>query len=53
MEQLLGTWDRVQPWPDVSAGLARIRTIGVISPLSNGSFATVTHIARAGGLPWE
>jgi 2-haloacid dehalogenase len=51
--QLLGTWDRLRPWPDVAVGLARIRQIGVISPLSNGSFATLTHIAKAGGLPWD
>ena len=53
MALLLGIWDRLQPWPDVAVGLARIRKIGVISPLSNGSFATLTHIARAGGLPWD
>ena len=53
LDRLLETWDRLQPWPDASAGLIRLREVGVISTLSNGSFASLTKMARAGRLCWD
>ena len=50
---LLGVWDRLQPWPDASVGLDRLREVGIISTLSNGSFASLTRMARAGRLGWD
>jgi len=53
LTRLLGTWERLRPWPDASAGLVRLREVGVISTLSNGSFSSLTRIARAGRLSWD
>ena len=46
-------WWRLSPWPDAVAGLTRLRTRHVISPLSNASFAGMVHLARYAGLPWD
>ncbi len=46
-------WEKLPPWPDVSAGLARLKRRFVIAPCSNGSIALMTGLARFGGLPWD
>ena len=46
-------WRRLGPWPDVVEGLRRLRQRFTISPLSNGSFATLTAMAKRAGLPWD
>jgi 2-haloacid dehalogenase len=46
-------WRRLDPWPDTVAGLQRLKSRYVISTLSNGSFATLTQMARHGGMPWD
>jgi 2-haloacid dehalogenase len=46
-------WRRLDPWPDVAAGLRRLKRRFVIAPLSNGTIATLTGIARHGDLPWD
>ena len=46
-------WWRLRPWPDTVAGLTRLRTRYVISPLSNASFAGMVHLARSARLPWD
>ena len=52
--QYLNTgWHRLNPWPDSVAGLARLKTRFVISPLSNGNVALLTNMAKAAGLPWD
>jgi len=50
---LARAWRRLDPWPDTVPGLTRLKQKFVISPLSNGSFATLTQMARRGGLPWD
>jgi len=51
--QLAHAWRRLDPWPDTVPGLERLKSRYVISTLSNGSFATLTQMARHGGLPWD
>ena len=46
-------WHRLDPWPDVVAGLTRLKGRRVICTLSNGNIALLTHMARYGGLPWD
>jgi 2-haloacid dehalogenase len=53
LEHLTRVWWRLRPWPDVVAGLRRLKQRHVISPLSNASFAGMIHLARFAGLPWD
>lgn len=46
-------WEKLPPWPDVIAGLERLRQRFVLAPCSNGSIALMVHLARFGGLPWD
>jgi 2-haloacid dehalogenase len=46
-------WHRLQPWPDVVAGLTRLKKAFIIAPLSNGNIALMTNLAKHGGLPWD
>jgi 2-haloacid dehalogenase len=50
---LAHAWRRLDPWPDTAAGLQRLKTRYLVSTLSNGSFATLTQMAKWGGLPWD
>ena len=46
-------WWRLRPWPDAVAGLTRLRSRYIISPLSNASFAGMVHLAKFARLPWD
>ena len=46
-------WHRLRPWPDAVAGLARLRTKYIITPLSNGNIALLVEMARHSGLLWD
>jgi 2-haloacid dehalogenase len=46
-------WHWCKPWPDVVAGLTRLKTQYVLSTLSNGDVACLVNIARYGGLAWD
>ncbi len=46
-------WHRLSPWPDAVAGLQRLKKRFVITPLSNGNIALLTHMAKNAGLPWD
>jgi 2-haloacid dehalogenase len=46
-------WHRCQPWPDVVAGLTRLKGKYVLSTLSNGDVACLVAMAKYGGLPWD
>ena len=46
-------WHRLHPWPDSVAGLVRLKTKYIISPLSNGNVALLTNMAKFAGLPWD
>ena len=46
-------WHRLDPWPDVTAGLARLRARYILAPLSNGNIRLMIDLARHGGLVWD
>jgi 2-haloacid dehalogenase len=46
-------WHRLDPWPDVVAGLTRLKARYPLATLSNGNVSLMIHLARHGGLPWD
>ncbi len=46
-------WHRLDPWPDVVAGLERLKRRFIIAPLSNGNIILMLDIAKRAGLPWD
>lgn len=50
---LNAAWERLDPWQDVTQGLAALKARAIIAPCSNGSIALMTRLARYGGLPWD
>ncbi len=53
VRKLALSWRRLDPWPDTVPGLHRLRQKFTIAPLSNGTFATLTQMAKQGGMPWD
>ncbi len=51
--ELTLAWHRLDPWPDVVEGLARLKTRYTIAPCSNGHIALMVNMARRAGLPWD
>lgn len=45
-------WHRLDPWPDVAEGLARLKKTRIIAPCSNGNIALMVNMAKRAGLPW-
>ncbi len=52
-EWLVRCWHRLDPWPDVLPGLARLRRGYVLATLSNANVALLVDMARRSGLPWD
>jgi 2-haloacid dehalogenase len=46
-------WHRLAPWPDTVAGLHRLKTRYLLSPLSNGNVRLLVDLARHADLPWD
>jgi len=46
-------WHRLLPWPDVVAGLTRLKKRYLISTLSNGDVDMLANMAKHGGLAWD
>jgi 2-haloacid dehalogenase len=46
-------WHRLDAWPDVPGGLARLRTRYRIAPCSNGNISLMVDLARRNGLLWD
>jgi 2-haloacid dehalogenase len=53
IEEMNRVWHRLDPWPDVREGLARIKRRRIIAPCSNGNIALMVNLARHAGLPWD
>ena len=53
LTKLNRAWERLDPWPDVEAGLSAMRAHGLVAPCSNGSIALMAHLARHAGLNWD
>ena len=52
-QDLAFAWRRLDPWPDVVDGLARLRARYPIVTLSNGNIALTMEIARRGGMTFD
>ena len=46
-------WHRLDPWPDVVAGLRRLKRGYILATLSNGNVALMVDMAKRAGLPWD
>lgn len=46
-------WHRLDAWPDVAPGLARLRTGFRLAPCSNGNISLMVDLARRNGLLWD
>ena len=46
-------WHRLDAWPDVGPGLARLRTRFRIAPCSNGNISLMADLARHNGWHWD
>lgn len=46
-------WHRLDPWPDVVPGLARLRENFRLAPCSNGNISLMVDLARRNGFPWD
>jgi 2-haloacid dehalogenase len=46
-------WQKIRPWPDVVAGLERLKRQYKIASLSNADVSAVINIAKFGALPWD
>jgi 2-haloacid dehalogenase len=51
--RLVGAWHRLDPWPDVRAGLEELRRQRVTATLSNGHVALLVDLARHAGLRFD
>jgi len=46
-------WHKLDAWPDVSAGLRRLRKKFLLAPCSNGNIAIMADLARHNELWWD
>lgn len=46
-------WHRLDAWPDVAAGLRRLRSKFWIAPCSNGNISLMVDLARRNGFIWD
>jgi 2-haloacid dehalogenase len=51
--RLVDAWHRLEPWPDVRAGLDALRARHVTATLSNGHVAMLVDLARHGDLRFD
>ena len=52
-QHLNRAWHRLDPWPDVLAGLQRLKTRHTVCTLSNGNLGLLTNMAKRAKLPWD
>lgn len=46
-------WHRLDAWPDVTPGLARLRRRFLLAPCSNGNISIMVDLARRNGWTWD
>jgi 2-haloacid dehalogenase len=46
-------WHRLDAWPDVPLGLARLKRNYLLAPVSNGNISLMVDLARRNNLPWD
>lgn len=53
IDHLNRAWHRLDPWPDVVAGLTRLKPRYILATMSNGNTALMVNLARHARLPWD
>jgi 2-haloacid dehalogenase len=53
LQELTLVWHRLDAWPDVPAGLARLKRKFLLAPVSNGNISLMVDLARHNNLPWD
>jgi 2-haloacid dehalogenase len=53
LDRLTLAWHRLDAWPDVQPGLARLRPRFLIAPVSNGNTAIMCDLARRNDFHWD
>jgi 2-haloacid dehalogenase len=53
LDDLNLAWHRLDAWPDVPPGLARLRQNFLLAPVSNGNIALMADLARRNHLHWD
>jgi 2-haloacid dehalogenase len=53
LAQLTMVWHRLDAWPDVQAGLGRLRKRFLVAPVSNGNIALMADLARHNDIHWD
>lgn len=51
--QLNHVWHRLAAWPDVVAGLTRLKAKYIVCTLSNGNLNLLTRLSKQAALPWD
>ncbi len=46
-------WHRLDAWPDVPGGLARLKREYLLAPVSNGNTSLMVDLARRNNFPWD
>jgi 2-haloacid dehalogenase len=46
-------WHRLDAWPDVAPGMARLKRRYLLAPVSNGNISLMVDLARRNGFPWD
>lgn len=46
-------WHRLDAWPDVAPGLARLKRRYLLAPVSNGNISLMVDLARRNNFPWD
>jgi 2-haloacid dehalogenase len=46
-------WHRLDAWPDVAPGMARLKRRFLLAPCSNGNISLMVDLARRNGMPWD
>jgi 2-haloacid dehalogenase len=53
MRNLNLAWHRLDGWPDVATGLARLKRKFLLAPVSNGNISLMVDLARRSNFPWD
>jgi 2-haloacid dehalogenase len=53
MAELNLAWHRLDAWPDVAPGLARLKARYWLGPVSNGNISLLVNLARRNAMPWD
>jgi 2-haloacid dehalogenase len=53
LAELTLAWHKLDAWPDVGTGFARLHKRFLMAPCSNGNIALMADVARRNNLPWD